>query len=76
MNLNMIPPKNETEDLLLSITRNCQKLFKQTHRKPEGTLEFKVTQPRESFSFKLPIQIEGSWMIGLRSLEVYNSFSI
>ena len=33
MNLNMIRPKNETEDLLLSITKNCEKLVEQTHRK-------------------------------------------
>ena len=32
MNLNMIQPKNETENLLLSITKNCEKLVEQTHR--------------------------------------------
>ena len=31
MNLNMIRPKKETEDLLLSITMNCETLFEQTH---------------------------------------------
>ena len=35
MNLNMIQPKNETGNLLLSITKNCEKLVEQTHRKPE-----------------------------------------
>ena len=30
MNLNMIQPKNKTEDLLLSITKNCETLLKQT----------------------------------------------
>ena len=39
MNLNMICPKNETQDLLLSVTKNCQTLFDQTHRKAEETLE-------------------------------------
>ena len=73
MNLNMIQPKNETEDLLLSITKNCEKLVEQTHRKPEETLEFKMTKPREIFHFKPPIQTEGDWMIGLIDLEVYNS---
>ena len=43
MNLIMVQPKNETEDLLLSITKNCEKLVKQTHRKAEETLEFKLT---------------------------------
>ena len=41
MNLNMIRPKNETEDLLLSITKNCETIIKQTHRKPEETLDLK-----------------------------------
>ena len=35
MNLKMIRPKNETEYLLLSITRNCETLIDQTHRKAE-----------------------------------------
>ena len=73
MNLNMIRPKNETEDLLLSITKNCQTLTKQTHRKAEETLEFKMIKPREKFHCKPPIQIQGDWMIGLTNLEVYNS---
>ena len=69
----MIRPKNQTEDLLLSITKNCETLIRQTHRKPEETLEFKMTKPRETFHFKPPIQIKGDWMIGLTDLEVYNS---
>ena len=73
MNLNIIRPKNETEDLLLSITKNCETLIKQTHRKAEETLEFKMIKPRETFHFKPPIQIKGDWMIGLTDLEVYNS---
>ena len=73
MNLNMIHPKIETEDLLLSITKNCEKLIEQTHRKPEETLEFKMIKPKEKFHFNPPIQIEGDWMIGLIDLEVYNS---
>ena len=73
MNLNMIRPKNETEDFLLSITKNCETLIDQTHRKAEETLEFKMNESRESFHFKQPIQIKGNWMIGLTDLEVYNS---
>ena len=75
MNLNMIQPKNQTEDLLLSITKNCEMLLKQTHRKPKETLEFKMINPRETFHFNPLILIEGSWMIGLTSLEVYNSIT-
>ena len=73
MNLNMIQPKNETEGLLLSITKNCETLIKQTHRKPEETLEFKMTKSRETFNFIPPIQVKEDWMIGLTDLEVYNS---
>ena len=73
MNLIMIQPKNETEDLLLSITRNCEMLIEQTHRKAEETLEFKMNKSRETFQFRPSIQIQGSWMLGLKDLEVYNS---
>ena len=73
MNLNMIRPENETEVLLLSITKNCETLINQTHRKSEETLEFKMIKSRETFQFKPPIQIKGDWMIGLVDSEVYNS---
>ena len=69
----MIRPKNETEDLLLLITKNCETLIEQTHTKPQETLEIKKIKPRETFHFKPPIQIKGDWMIGLTDLEVYNS---
>ena len=69
----MIQPTNETEDLLLSITKNCETLIEQTHRKAEETLEFKMTKSKETFHFKPPISIEGEWMSGLTDLEVYNS---
>ena len=69
----MIQPKNEAENLLLSITKNCEKLVEQTHRKPEETLEFKMLKPRETFHFNPPIQTKGDWMLGLIDLEVYNS---
>ena len=69
----MIQPKNETEDLLLSITKNCKTLIDQTHRKAEKTLEFKMNKSKQTFHFKPPIQVKGDWMIGLTKLEVYNS---
>ena len=73
MNLDMIQPKNETENLLLSITKNCGTLIEQTHTKSQETLENKMIKPRETFHFKPPIQIQGDWMIGLTDLEVYDS---
>ena len=69
----MIRPKNGTEDLLLSITKNCETLINQTHRKPEETLEFEMDKSKQTFHFNPPIPIEGSWMISLTSLEVNNS---
>ena len=69
----MIRPKNGTEDLLLSITKNCETLIEQTHRKPEEVLEFKMTKSREAFHFNPPIQVKEDWMLGLVDLEVYNS---
>ena len=73
MNLNIIRPKNETENLLLSITKNCETLIEQTHTKSQATLEFKMIKPKETFHFKPSIQIQGHWMIGLTDLEVYIS---
>ena len=73
MILNMVRSKNQKKDLLLSITKNCETLIKQTHRKTEETLEFKMIKPRETFHFKPQIRIQGDWMIGLTNLEVYNS---
>ena len=69
----MIHPKNETEDLLLSITKNCETLIDQTHKKSEETLEFKMIKPKETFNFNPPIQVKEDWMLGLIDLEVYNS---
>ena len=74
MNLKMIRPKLDTEDLLLSMTKNCETPIKQTHRKAEESLEFKLTKPRKTFRFKTPLSIEGDWSIGLTSLEVYKSY--
>ena len=73
MNLNTIRPKNETEDLLLSITKNCETLIEQTQRKAEETLELKMNESRETFHFKPSIQVKGDWLIGVTDLEVYNS---
>ena len=72
----MIQPKNKTEDSLLSITKNCEKLIEQTHKKAEETLEFKMIKPRETFHFNPPVNVKEHWIIGLVGLEVYNSIFI
>ena len=58
----MVRPKNETEDLLLSITNKCETLIEQTHRKAEETLEIKMIKPRKTFYFKPSIQVKSDWM--------------
>ena len=73
MNSNMIRPKCQTEDLLLSVTKKCQTLIEQTHTRPEETLEYRMIKPRETFHFSPPNQFNGDWMIGLTDLRVYNS---
>ena len=45
MNLDRTWPKIETKDLILSITKNCERLIRQTHTRPQETLEFKISQP-------------------------------
>ena len=45
----MIRPKNDTEDVLLSITENCETLIKQPHTKPQETIEFKVSMSKALF---------------------------
>ena len=72
----MIKPGKQTEDFF-SKPKNCETLIKQTHTKPQETLKFNLTKPRETFSFKPPISIEASSMIGIiTSPEAYNSFFI
>ena len=69
----MIGLKSETEEFLLSITKNCETLIKQTYRKAEETLDFKMPKARETSNFNPPISIEGSWMLGLSGPEFYTS---
>ena len=73
MNLDMVRPKNKTEDLSPAITKNCQTLINQTHRKAEEALEFQLTKSRETFSIKPSINpgLDSIRMVGLTSLEVY-----
>ena len=45
----MIRPKNETEDLLLSITKNCETLIEQTHRKLKKRWNSKSLNQEKNF---------------------------
>ena len=57
MNLDTIGPEKETEYLLLSITKNCEMLIKQTHTKPQATLEFKLAKSDGTFSLQPSISL-------------------
>ena len=70
MNLSMIRPKNQAEDFLLTKTKSCETLIKQTHTRSQETFEYKKSQSKQTFHFKPPIPIEGYWMIGLTDLQV------
>ena len=64
MKLDIVPPKNETEKLLLSVSKKWETFIKPTHTKPQVTLEFKLTKRRETYSIKAPIPIERCWIKG------------
>ena len=43
----MIQSRNDTEGLLLSITKICETIIEQTHRKAEGTLKYQKPSNQE-----------------------------
>ena len=74
MNINMIRPKTQTEDLLLSITKNCETLIKQTHRKAEETVEFKMKKIKRNYSFQTINSSQrrlDDWINRFRSIHFY-----
>ena len=57
----------------MSIAKSSQEIVEKTHSKPQETLEFKMTKQKESFSFDVPLELPEKWMMGVTSLEVYNT---
>ena len=51
MNLNMIRPKNEIEDIILSITKECETLIEQTHTKSRD-IGIQNDQTKTNISFQ------------------------
>ena len=51
--------------------------MKQFHTKPQETLEFKFTKPRETYSFKpfINLGLDSKWIVGLTSIEIYTCIS-
>ena len=73
MDLNRYTTKIKAQDLLLLITESTDILVEQTRTKPQETLEFKLNRSYEYFPFESLLELEDEWMIGLISIEVYNS---
>ena len=73
MDLSSFITYDKKESLLLSIAKFNQEIVENTHSKPQETLEFKMTKQKESFSFDVPLILNEKWMMGVTSLEVYNT---
>ena len=73
MDLSNFVTYDKKEYLLLNIAKSNQEIVENTHSKPQETLEFKMTKQKESFSFDVPLQLNENWMMGVTSLEVYNT---
>ena len=62
-------------ELLLLIKKHTDRLIQQTRTKPQETLEFKMNEQRQTFSFNPPINLleEDKWLLGVSSFECTNS---
>ena len=47
-----ITPRNQNESLLLEMVKKLDEIEKNTHTKPQETLEFKMTKPKQTFHFR------------------------
>ena len=73
MDLSNFITYDKKESLHLNIAKSNQEIVKITHSKPQETLEFKMPKQKESFSFDVPLELPEKWMMGVTSLEVYNT---
>ena len=73
MDLSNFVTYDKKESLLLSIAKSNLKIVENTLSKPQETLEFKMNKQKESFSFDIPLDLPEKWMMGVTSLEVYNT---
>ena len=64
---------NKQESLLLSIAKSNLDIVENTLSKPQETLQFEMNKQKESFSFDIPLELHEQWMMGVTSLEVYNT---
>ena len=73
MDLSNFVTYDKKESLLLSIAKSNLDIVENTLSKPQETLEFKMSKQKESFSFVIPLELPEKWMMGVTSLEVYNT---
>ena len=73
MDLSNFVTYDNKESLLLSIAKSNLDIVENTLSKPQETLEPKMTKQKESFSFDIPLELPEKWMMGVTSLEVYNT---
>ena len=73
MDLSNFVTYDKKEYLFLSIAKSSFDIVENTLSKPQETLEFKMNKQKESFSFDIPLDLPEQWMMGVTSLEVYNT---
>ena len=73
MDLSNFVTYDKKEPLLLNIAKSNFDIVENTLSKPQETLEFKMNKQKESFSFDIPLELPEKWMMGVTSLEVYNT---
>ena len=73
MDLSNFVTYDKKESLLLSIAKSNLDIVENTLSKPQETLEFKMNKQKESFSFDILLDLPEQWMMGVTSLEVYNT---
>ena len=73
MELSNFVPDNKEQSLLLNLAKSNLDIAQNTLSKPQETLEFKMKKQKQIFAFDTPINIPDNWMMGVTSLEVYNT---
>ena len=73
MDLSNVTPNNQNETLLLEMVKKLNEIEQNTHTKPQETLEFKMTKPKQTFHFDKDLIIPEKWLMGLVNLQVYNT---
>ena len=57
----------------MGIAKSTLHIVENILSKPQETLEFKMNKQKGSFSFDVPLELQEQWMMGVTSLEVYNT---